>query len=321
MLDERGSGRPVVTPPDRGLSWSDNDQRIFVGHAAAWTQVVATFLDDLDAMVREVPELRGYFDDEAAVERHRLQAASHLHGMLEDPRDPVPRLRSHQVGMAHIAAGVRPSWYVMAYNRIFPAVHQLEGPDVALPPLALIRRRWLWDNCVTLDAYHEELDRRAGTDPLTGLANRRTIEGAVLAGGRGRCALALLDLDGFKSLNDRLGHGRGDEVLSQLGRALDRAVRRSDLVGRLGGDEFCIWMPDVSAATVTEWCRRVVGTLPLERLGIGISAGVALQPDDGEGFAELYEAADTALYRVKRAGKSGFALVASDVVPWGHPSS
>lgn len=281
MLDGCRRAGQVMMPSDGGLSWSDDDQSTFVGSAAAWARVVATFSDDLDRAVREMPELRRCFDGEASLERHRTQVASHLRGMLEDPRDPVSRRRSHGVGMAHIAAGVRPSWYVMAYNRIFPAVHQMEELDVAPPPLTVIRRRWLWDNCVTLDTYHEELSRRAGTDALTGLANRRAIEDAVLAGGRGRCALALLDLDGFKSFNDRLGHVRGDEVLSDLGRALDRAVRRSDLVGRLGGDEFCIWMPDVTAAAVTARCRRIVEALPLARLGLGISAGVALQPEDG----------------------------------------
>lgn len=317
MADEQNSGTHPLTPSQVGLSWSDDDQRIFVSCAATWGQVAEAFLDDLDRMMLDVAELREHFGSEARLQRHREQVATHLRGMLQDPREPSSHQRSHEVGMAHIAAGVSPSSYVMAYNRIFAVLHHVEAVNALPSPLDVIRKRWLWDHCDTLDAYHEELNRQAGTDSLTGLANRRAIQEAVIAGRTGRCALVVLDLDGFKSLNDRLGHVRGDEVLTDLGEALSRAVRHSDRAGRLGGDEFCVWMPDVNAATVSARCRMVVEVLPLKSLGLSISAGIALQPDHGESFAELYTAADTALYQVKRHGKAGFALAGSEsVMPW-----
>lgn len=164
-----------------------------------------------------------------------------------------------------------------------------------------------------LDQQHEQQKQLAGQDALTGLANRQRLaeharEALELARARGeRLALVFIDLDGFKAVNDHLGHALGDAVLVQVGRALQSATRGNDTVARLGGDEFVVMQPavrdareasDTAERLAQALCniRRVEG----QELSIGASAGVALFPDHGDNFEELLLHADAAMYRVKR---------------------
>ena len=159
--------------------------------------------------------------------------------------------------------------------------------------------------------------RRTGeTDVLTGLANRRGFDAALegmLAGsaeaGWRRDALLMIDLNGFKPVNDRYGHAAGDELLKVVGARLNAAVRSGDLVARIGGDEFAILAPDVgSRATAAAIAERVLANLAepivvagaVHRIGAGI--GIALAPGDGFSARELSGNADAALYRAKRTG-------------------
>ena len=162
-----------------------------------------------------------------------------------------------------------------------------------------------------------EEDRRtrheADTDPLTGLANRRALERTLAsalarAAARGRVAAVLmLDLDGFKKINDSHGHAAGDAALREVARRLRRCVRERDLVARLGGDEFVVLLTDVggSSGAAQEACERVDAALAepivLEQgeMALRAAIGVATFPGDGADAPSLLAFADRAMYAAK----------------------
>jgi diguanylate cyclase (GGDEF)-like protein len=158
-------------------------------------------------------------------------------------------------------------------------------------------------------------EMRASTDALTGLPNSRavqdTLKRMVAQASRSQesMAVALLDLDHFKQINDTYGHGRGDEVLAAVAQAMKGAVRSGDFVGRYGGEEFVIALPDTDlegALTAAEKIRFGVAqvTLPsIERL-ISASLGVAVLPADGLDTETLLRNADRALYDAKSKGRN-----------------
>ena len=160
-----------------------------------------------------------------------------------------------------------------------------------------------------------QLSYQAHHDPLTGLANRAALQaraGELRAGSpTGRLAVALLDLDGFKDVNDTLGHAMGDQLLAQVGPRLSQQVRADDLLVRLGGDEFAILMVDVSTEEALDLARRACSALLAPFLvgehGLAVrgSVGVAVRDDVGpagtaEDVEELMRRADIAMYAAKR---------------------
>jgi diguanylate cyclase (GGDEF)-like protein len=162
----------------------------------------------------------------------------------------------------------------------------------------------------------DELQRQATHDDLTGLLNRaamdREIEralGRAALGGR-QLALLFLDLDGFKPINDTHGHAVGDEVLEVVAQRVAGAVRASDRVGRVGGDEFVVLVDDIAGPSVAEaTAQRVLGALraPVDVggtvLDIAASIGVALSNPGGQTAPDrLLAGADRAMYAAKRAG-------------------
>ena len=168
------------------------------------------------------------------------------------------------------------------------------------------------DMAATVGAQHRRLEYLAGTDPLTGVANHRRFHDAlgraVAAAERGAGALGIviLDLDHFKSLNDAHGHSYGDEVLRLVGARLREAVRESDLVGRVGGEEFALLLPGATAETaeeIAERARSAVEEIELTGVALGCSAGVAVFPDDTLHGREMLSLADAALYLAKNAGR------------------
>jgi diguanylate cyclase (GGDEF)-like protein len=136
----------------------------------------------------------------------------------------------------------------------------------------------------------------ARTDPLTGLPNRRAFGEELVAretAGELLC-LVFVDIDGFKAINDTLGHKKGDRVLCDVADVLRSAVRPGDMVARLGGDEFAILLRRVDTIAVA---RRVAVELTLTPVaGVSLSAGVAI----GEGAEATLEAADHRAYETKR---------------------
>lgn len=164
----------------------------------------------------------------------------------------------------------------------------------------------------TVGAQHRRLELLAATDHLTGLANHRAFHEALhraLAQAEREhrpLGLVIVDLDHFKPLNDTHGHAYGDEVLRLVAGCLQEAVRDSDLVGRVGGEEFALLLPGAEPAmamAVAERARGSVHEIDLPGPAINCSAGVAVFPDDTVDGAELLHLADVALYAAKGAGR------------------
>lgn len=167
----------------------------------------------------------------------------------------------------------------------------------------------------------QQIRELADTDPLTSLPNRRAIMSTIEAELKGRSArfgIALLDLDGFKQVNDSLGHHAGDLMLLGVGARLSNAAEAKDSVGRLGGDEFIVLFRNVeNKAELSARTTALLAALcrPIEIDGaptpVAASLGFALYPDDGETIREVMHVADTALYAEKRASKVRPQAVAS----------
>ncbi|MCK6393789.1 EAL domain-containing protein [Zoogloea sp.] len=158
-------------------------------------------------------------------------------------------------------------------------------------------------------------------DPLTALPNRLLAEDrfeqarAHAARAGERVALLFLDLDGFKTINDSLGHDVGDEMLKALATRLRQQLREADTVCRLGGDEFLVILPGVRDLDgLTQRIARLLASveapvvLPGRQLSTSVSIGVALFPGDGRDFTTLMKKADTAMYHAKDAGRNTYRL-------------
>ncbi|MGA8862523.1 MAG: sensor domain-containing diguanylate cyclase [Gallionella sp.] len=157
------------------------------------------------------------------------------------------------------------------------------------------------------------LSQMAMTDDLTGLANRAQFErtlNAEIAHARRTgepFTVSYMDLDGFKQINDTLGHAAGDEVLREISRRMERQVRTEDLLARLGGDEFGIFLRQSTGNSADLLARRIAEAVsePItlstgERVSVGISIGNANFTDEIDSMTTLLEVADQALYEVKR---------------------
>jgi diguanylate cyclase (GGDEF)-like protein/PAS domain S-box-containing protein len=173
---------------------------------------------------------------------------------------------------------------------------------------------------------HEELERLASDDPLTGLLNRRRFDEELerelkrLAREPGRrAALLVLDIDRFKLVNDSLGHRAGDDVLRAVAHTLTHRLRSSDVIARLGGDEFAALLLDLhkpeDAAEIASEIARAIGSQSIltggEATNVTVSIGVLLldQTTGGREIDSLV-AADNAMYRAKRAGRNRISLAA-----------
>jgi diguanylate cyclase (GGDEF)-like protein len=164
---------------------------------------------------------------------------------------------------------------------------------------------------------------RAATDSLTGLPNARAVQDTLklLVAQASRMlwplGTVLLDLDHFKDINDTFGHGIGDEVLAAVGVALQSTVRESDFVGRYGGEEFIMLLPDADRETTLQVAERVRTAIADINVLEGDSAvtasfGVAVFPENAPDAARLVRNADRALYRAKANGRNRVEMFTLD---------
>lgn len=175
----------------------------------------------------------------------------------------------------------------------------------------------------------ESLSDEAHTDLLTGILNKRTFERRVEDALKKdwdskKKAVILIDLDNFKGVNDTLGHAYGDKVLANVGDILKRVFHVDDYLGRLGGDEFCVYLniSDIQQGNYMVHIEEKCGELAQEfrnnytgennNYKISASIGVAVFPMHGKNFAELYKCADKALYKSKHKGKDTFTIYDED---------
>jgi diguanylate cyclase (GGDEF)-like protein len=163
-----------------------------------------------------------------------------------------------------------------------------------------------------------ELESQANTDPLTGLGNLRALQRqlAILLDVRKRYqhpfAVLLMDIDGLKRINDSHGHPAGDRILMQVAMSLRRSIRSVDTAARVGGDEFCVLLPEQDLKSAAKLAARLATAIEEEVASPGepavtVSIGVAASPEHGDDAEALIDTADRAMYRAKAAGE-GIAL-------------
>ena len=184
---------------------------------------------------------------------------------------------------------------------------------------------------------HEHANLEARLDSLTGLPNRRALDERLeievkRASRSGTClAVVMMDLDGFKNINDTYGHAVGDQVLCQAFDPLSETLRTTDFLARYGGDELTLVLPETDKAAaqlvagkIQEKLRSIhIETPDGARTNLDFSGGIAIYPQHGLLASDLLRAADEALYRAKRRQRGGF-MVANEptipLVPDKHPS-
>ena len=170
-------------------------------------------------------------------------------------------------------------------------------------------------NKLNYNRHSKSLEIKADTDLLTGLYNKmateREIKNYIKESEDHKALLFLIDIDNFKKINDTMGHAFGDEVLRSLGARLKLEFRKSDIIGRVGGDEMILFLKNIPDSSTMKREVERVGTF-YQNVEVGeyvkyvvtASIGVAVYPDQGADFATLYGAADRALYEAKRRGKN-----------------
>ncbi|POZ63502.1 GGDEF domain-containing protein [Chromobacterium alticapitis] len=165
---------------------------------------------------------------------------------------------------------------------------------------------------IAMQRQNSRLEDAANIDPLTATGNRRALQYwlRTLEASTERVCVVMLDIDHFKSINDRFGHPAGDVVLQALAGVLNNGVRENDLLIRYGGEEFCLVMPDTSTDTgyaVAERLRQQFGQLrPLPghpELSCSFSAGICEWQCRQQDFASAQQRADQALYQAKQGGR------------------
>ncbi|HYH22756.1 MAG TPA: PAS domain S-box protein [Azospirillum sp.] len=214
---------------------------------------------------------------------------------------------------------------------VFERVHVAK--DGRRIPVEIAARRFLHAGQPAVVALARDITERkraeeriyhlAHYDALTDLPNRRLLmdrldRALALAARHGRMvAVLMLDLDGFKPVNDRYGHEAGDELLTVIARRLETAVRRADTLARLGGDEFVVVLSEVKTVDDAEMVAgKIIAAInePVAMCGgtihIGASVGIGLYPADGSDAAAVMRAADQAMYRAKADGRNQYALPA-----------
>jgi diguanylate cyclase (GGDEF)-like protein len=221
-------------------------------------------------------------------------------------------------GARHRAAvaawlGVAPERLAGVDDEVIDAIRARMGDE---EPLGLALPRELLDH---LNATIRELREESLTDPLTGLPNRRAVESTLRAavpkaqGEARRLLVVLVDVDGLKAANDLHGHWAGDALLLETASRLLSIVRRGDLVGRWGGDEFVLVCPDVEpefVEVIAEKLRAAIGDTPLplgdDAIPLGLSLGCALLTPDSTPES-LLARADAAMYEDKARRRKGGA--------------
>jgi diguanylate cyclase (GGDEF)-like protein len=295
-------------------------------------------VDDLEANVKLLEQLlrnAGYVritstrDPHAVFDLHR---ANHYDLILLDLRMPgmdgfqvMERLKEIETNgyLPVLAVTAQPAHKLRAL--------QAGAKDFVSKPFDLAEVLVRVHNLLEVRLLHEAarnqarmLEELALNDPLTGLANRRLLTDrmamALVHARRNSSAMAVvyLDLDGFKQINDTLGHGVGDILLKMVAERLLATVRAEDTVARPGGDEFILALWYVSgrdyAATVAARAIEVLAQ-PYDIEGhivtISASAGVSIYPDHGEDEETLLKSADLALYAAKAAGKNAYRIAES----------
>jgi diguanylate cyclase (GGDEF)-like protein len=191
---------------------------------------------------------------------------------------------------------------------------------VALPLYFSILLKQLNNQHDELKKLYEQMARHATHDSLTNLPNRKhfldQLADAITSARQDKRSFTVLylDLDGFKAINDDLGHAVGDKLIENTARRLEKCIRKGDMVARVGGDEFIVLLQDIETFDVSRVAEKIIKslsepfTLSDQTLSVTTSVGVATYPEDGEDIGTLIHSADSAMYEAKRNGKNGYRI-------------
>lgn len=159
----------------------------------------------------------------------------------------------------------------------------------------------------------QRLIEKASVDSMTGILNRKAADYQIAKrlSTSEKGFLFMIDIDNFKLLNDTLGHAAGDEALIHFVSEIKDSFRQEDLIGRVGGDEFIVFMSntDQEEAACIKAEHLLLRLANWEKYALSASIGIASYPHDGRNYHELYKAADAAMYQVKQRGKNGYYLL------------
>jgi len=170
----------------------------------------------------------------------------------------------------------------------------------------------------------DTLKEKAVLDSATGIYNKQTTEDLIIEflsneGKTGKHALLIIDIDDFKEINDEFGHRKGDLIISTLSTEISKLFRTSDIIGRIGGDEFMILIKNIEGMDLINAKAKAICNIFNDKkfeLGktvtVSTSIGIAIYNEDGETYEELYEAADQALYNSKGVEKGTFTFYNSN---------
>ncbi len=171
-----------------------------------------------------------------------------------------------------------------------------------------------------LKKLYKQMARHATYDSLTGLPNRKhfhdQLAKTITSAKQDKRIFTVLylDLDGFKTINDDMGHTVGDQLIENTARRLERCVRKGDMVARVGGDEFIVLLQDVMSSNASKITEKIIENvsqpflLADKTLSITTSVGIATYPQDGTDANVLIHSADSAMYEAKRGGKNGYRV-------------
>ena len=259
------------------------------------------------------------------VTRQRVQRLSEDAGLAVaevDLRTTISEqeLRFKGLRVSVVYRRVGDEWRIEHQHTSLPT--EVHGPDESYPVKELEERnavlaRLVGKRTAELHAALEEIRGLAAIDALTGTLNRFTVDERLAAElaraerhGHG-FALILLDIDQFKAVNDLLGHIEGDRLLRTLARLVTERVRKSDVVGRWGGEEFVIICPETSLGNAAQLAEDIRLSVASYDFGIGrsctISQGVTVN-EAGDTVDSIFARADRAMYAAKRAGRNSVSL-------------
>jgi diguanylate cyclase (GGDEF)-like protein len=295
------------------------------GVAALGPTTAAIFLVDPDRPGLQVAATIGLDDDMAAALTEAAQNGANQYavaaaggGAAYDDQSPGPdgtAVIGSYIPLVIGVGGVEAVLGVLGLTWPAPHVTSDEDRDViaslaSLAALATDRAR----HASSSAERSEWFERMAHTDPLTGIANERTVarvlELELARAGRqgGEVSLALFDIDDFRSANASDGHQVGDDILRRVAAVLAESVRLVDTVGRIGGDEFVLVAPGAAGAVVAKRVQDGIAALPaVAGRQVSVSAGVARFPADAGDAESLIAAATEALTRAKDAGSGSVA--------------
>lgn len=286
------------------------------------------------------PEMTGFFESPERLKHLKQTHADYLHTLGVDFGSENYFNDRLRVGAAHAGIGLPLHLYLAAYRKLEelilkPILEQAETqPGRFMALIGFVLRITKLDICLAIETFHlyqvqdlirsvdhlvdekHDLSQKALQDELTQLGNRRFLKQALdnaihqaQLHGLPLC-VALMDLDHFKEVNDQYGHLVGDQVLREVSRRLQAAVREVDTVGRYGGEEFLVILPATDTLVckfITDRIRERISASPIHVSGNKIKLTASLgftalvQGDSAEG---LIERADQALYKAKKAGRN-----------------